>query len=45
MQQIRAGIATFVAFTEGPSCDAEGNVYFTETRNNRIYKLATDGTL
>jgi gluconolactonase len=28
-----------VAFTEGPAVDAEGNVYFTETRLERILKF------
>jgi len=38
-------VATTVAFTEGPTADAHGNVYFTDTANSRIMKLATDGTL
>lgn len=38
-------VATIVAFTEGPTVDAEGNVYFTETTFHRIMKLAKDGTL
>jgi gluconolactonase len=38
-------VATTVAFTEGPTVDAEGNVYFTETTFNRIMKLSKDGTL
>jgi gluconolactonase len=37
-------VATGVAFTEGPASDAAGNVYFTDTTNSRIYKLAPDGT-
>jgi len=40
-----AELATIVAFNEGPTCDAEGNVYFTETRSQRIMKLATNGDL
>ena len=32
-------------FTEGPSCDAEGNVYFTDQPNDRILKWSTDGKL
>jgi gluconolactonase len=32
-------------FTEGPSCDAQGNVYFTDQPNNRIMKWSTDGKL
>jgi gluconolactonase len=31
--------ATFIAFTEGPACDAGGDVYFTDIVNNRILKL------
>src|SRR6266849_7704860 len=38
-------VATTVAFTDGPTVDAEGNVYFTETTFNRIMKLSRDGTL
>ena len=38
-------IAATVAFTEGPTVDTEGNVYFTETTFNRIMKLSTDGKL
>lgn len=33
------------ALTEGPTVDREGNVYFTELRAERIYKLATTGEL
>ena len=32
-------------FTEGPSCDAQGNVYFTDQPNDRIMKWSTDGKL
>jgi gluconolactonase len=32
-------IATIVAFTEGPTCDLAGNVFFTETKFNRIMKF------
>ncbi|MBI1789022.1 MAG: SMP-30/gluconolactonase/LRE family protein, partial [Acidobacteria bacterium] len=38
-------VAATVAFTEGPTVDAEGNVYFTETITNRIMKLSVDGVL
>lgn len=31
--------ATSIAFTEGPACDANGNVYFTDIVNNRILRL------
>jgi gluconolactonase len=40
-----AEVATIVAFTEGPSVDAGGNVFFTETTFQRIMKLSTDGKL
>jgi gluconolactonase len=45
MQQIQAELAAIVAFNEGPTADAEGNVYFTETRGHKIMKFAVDGTL
>jgi len=32
-------------FTEGPTCDAEGNVFFTDQPNNRILKWSVDGQL
>jgi gluconolactonase len=32
-------------FTEGPTCDREGNVYFTDQPNNRIMKWGVDGKL
>lgn len=38
-------VATTVAFTEGPTVDTAGNVYFTETTSNRIMKLSADGKL
>jgi len=37
--------AAFVAFTEGPAVDAEGNVFFSDIVNNRIMKRAADGAL
>ena len=33
------------ALTEGPTVDRDGNVYFTELRTQRIFKLGTDGEL
>lgn len=33
------------SFTEGPAVDAEGNVFFTDQPNNRIWKYGTDGKL
>lgn len=38
-------IAATVAFTEGPTVDREGNVYFTEITSQRIMKLSTNGLL
>jgi len=38
-------IAASVAFTEGPTVDREGNVYFTEIMSQRIMKLGTDGVV
>ena len=38
-------VATTVAFTEGPTVDAEGTVYFTDLGNNRIMTLTPDGAL
>jgi gluconolactonase len=32
-------------FTEGPSCDAKGNVFFTDQPNDRILKWSTAGQL
>ncbi|HAK54740.1 MAG: SMP-30/gluconolactonase/LRE family protein [Vicinamibacterales bacterium] len=38
-------VATTVAFTEGPTVDEAGNVYFTDFPNNRIMRLSTEGAL
>lgn len=35
----RPTVAASIAFTEGPACDAAGDVYFTDIVNNRILKL------
>jgi gluconolactonase len=32
-------------FTEGPTCDAEGNLFFTDQPNDRIMKWTVDGRL
>jgi len=32
-------------FTEGPACDADGNVFFTDQPNDRIMKWSVDGKL
>jgi gluconolactonase len=36
-------VATSVSFTVGPTVDDQGNVYFTDTTNSRILKLAPGG--
>lgn len=33
------------AFTEGPTCDKDGNVFFTDQPNNRIMEWSVDGKL
>jgi gluconolactonase len=38
-------VATTVAFTEGPTVDRDGNVYFTDIINQRIMKLGANGVL
>ncbi len=38
-------VATTVAFTEGPTADSAGNIYFSEIMSRRIMRLATDGTV
>ena len=38
-------IAATLAFTEGPTVDRDGNVYFTDVVNERIMKLTTAGAL
>ena len=38
-------VQTGFVFTEGPTADAEGNVYFTDLRANKILKLDTKGNL
>ncbi len=32
-------------FTEGPTCDAEGNLFFTDQNTNRIMEWSVDGKL
>jgi len=32
-------------FTEGPACDSQGNVFFTDQPNDRILEWSTDGKL
>src|SRR5271170_6297812 len=33
------------SFTEGPTCDAHGNLFFTDQNNNRIMEWSVDGKL
>lgn len=40
-----AQVATITAFTEGPTVDSAGNVFFTETTFSRIMKLTPAGKL
>lgn len=43
--QLEATPATITAFTEGPTADAAGNIYFSEIINQRILKLSAEGKL
>jgi gluconolactonase len=38
-------IARTFSFTEGPTPDKKGNIYFTDQPNNKIWKYGTDGSL
>ena len=38
-------LSTEFKFTEGPTCDAAGNVFFTDQPNDRIMKWSIDGKL
>src|SRR5881394_1098465 len=38
-------LASDFLFTEGPACDSEGNVFFTDQPNDRILKWSVDGKL
>jgi gluconolactonase len=38
-------VQTGFVFTEGPTADAKGNVYFTDVRANKIFKVDTQGVL
>ena len=40
-----AKLADGFKFTEGPACDAEGNIYFTDQPNDRIMIWSVDGKL
>jgi len=41
LQKLSGGFA----FTEGPTCDAAGNVFFVDQPNNRIMEWSTEGKL
>lgn len=38
-------LAGYFKFTEGPTCDAAGNVFFTDQPNDRIMEWSVDGKL
>lgn len=38
-------LADGFVFTEGPACDKQGNIFFTDIRNARIHKWSVDGKL
>jgi gluconolactonase len=38
-------VAEGFSFTEGPAVDKEGNVYFTDQPNDRIWRWTTDGNV
>lgn len=38
-------IAKQFSFTEGPAADKEGNIFFTDQPNDKIWKYSTDGQL
>src|SRR6266446_2686211 len=38
-------LADGFSFTEGPACDGEGNVFFTDQPNDRILKWSIEGKL
>ena len=38
-------ISNQFSFTEGPAADEQGNVYFTDQPDNKIWKYGTDGKL
>ena len=38
-------LADGFSFTEGPACDPEGNIFFTDQPNNKIFKWSTDNKL
>ncbi|MGL6161165.1 SMP-30/gluconolactonase/LRE family protein [Microbulbifer sp.] len=38
-------VSSDFAFTEGPAADSEGNVFFTDQPNNKIWKYGVDGKL
>lgn len=45
LAQTQAEVVTTIAFTEGPTVDRDGNVYFTDLVFQRIMKLSVAGVL
>src|SRR5207247_9995497 len=43
--ELSVGTAAQIALTEGPAADADGNVYFSDIINSRIWKLSAAGKL
>jgi gluconolactonase len=43
--QVAQRVAEVPALTEGPTVDRDGNLYFTELREERIFRLGTDGEM
>jgi gluconolactonase len=44
-QESRVDPAAQIAVTEGPAADADGNIYFSDIMNSRVWKLSADGKL
>ena len=42
---LEATAASITAFTEGPTADKDGNIFFTEHIHQQILKMAPDGKL
>src|SRR5690349_2533720 len=38
-------VSSQFSFTEGPAVDKQGNIFFTDQPNNKIWKYDTDGRL
>ncbi|UUZ92254.1 SMP-30/gluconolactonase/LRE family protein [Paenibacillus sp. P25] len=44
-EDMKVSVAAIATWTEGPTADREGNIYFTDVIGNRIMKLGVDGRL